>query len=285
MHTIISSALLLLCCALPAKALELTAVSPSTVYPGSSVTLSGGPFTEGVMVLVGDLRVSADSVDSRRIVFTVPVLAAGEYALAVEQEGARSLGPFILRVVQAPPRISSLDPAVLDVCGGSDNRTVTVEGSNFSAGATLLFDNAAVDVDRLATSEIVFTLLTVTPGLHQVQVINSDNQKSLPRGFVVKNTPEISDIEVGADRVVEYELLIHGKNFNNNSQVLLNGTTIPRDSGVITTTGPNRDAVRYLDCTTLVYLRRPVAREARELEFQIANPGGAQSNIYRITTP
>lgn len=285
MRSFISTTLLCLCCAMPVVGLELTAVSPSTAYPGTSVILAGGPFVAGVTVLVGDLRVSANSIASRRLSFTVPTLAAGEYVLAVEQAGERSRGPFILRVVLPPPRIRSLEPAVLDTCGSYENRAVTVNGSNFRSGTILLFDHAALAIDKSGASEIVFTLPAVAPGLHQVQVVNPDNQRSLPYNLIVNDTPEISDIELGADRVVEYELLIHGKNFAFNAQVLVNGAAVSRDDGINATIVPNRDATRYLDCTTLIYLRRPVARAARELELQVINPGGAQSNLYHMTTP
>lgn len=277
--------LLLFFSAVPAQALELTAVSPSTAYPGTTVILAGGPFVAGATVLIGDRRVSANSVAARRLSFTVPALAAGEYALVVEQAGGRSQGPFILRVVSQPPRISSLEPTVLDTCGSSENRTVTVNGSNFRNGTTLLLDSAALGIDKTDAAAIVFTLPPVAPGLHQVQVVNPDNQRSLPYNLIINDTPEISDIELGADRVVEYELLIHGKNFAYNSQVLVNGAAVSRDEGLTGASSPNRDSLRYLDCTTLVYLRRPMAREARELEVQVINPGGAQSNLYRMTTP
>ncbi|OGR31192.1 MAG: hypothetical protein A2091_13400 [Desulfuromonadales bacterium GWD2_61_12] len=285
MRLLISTSLLLFCCALPAAALELTAVSPSTAFPGTRVTLAGGPFADGATVMVGELKVGANDVTGSRLTFIVPTVASGEYLLAVEQNGVRSRGPFILRVVQPPPRILNLAPTTLDTCGSADNRAVTVSGSNFSPGATLLFDNAAVVIDNLGPSEIVFTLPQVTPGLHQVQVANPDHQKSLPHGFIVSNTPEISDIALGADRVVEYELLIYGKNFAYNAQVLRNGGAVGREDPMNMVRDPNRDTVRYLDCTTLVYIRRPVAREARELELQVVNPGGAQSNVYRLTTP
>lgn len=284
MRRLIASTLLLLCCALPAAGLELTAVSPSTAYPGTSVILAGGPFVVGATVLVGDRRVRVTSVAPRRLSFTVPAIDAGEYALVVEQAGERSRGPFILRVVLPPPRISSLEPTVLDICGSSDNRLVTVNGGNFRSGTTLLFDQAALGIDKMDASAIVFTLPPVAPGLHQVQLVNPDNQSSLPHNLIINDTPEISDIEVGADRVVEYELLIHGKNFAHNAQVLRNGMTVDRDEGGVGGS-PNRDTVRYLDCTTLIYIRRPVAREARELELQVINPSGARSNLYRLTTP
>lgn len=283
MRRLITSTLLLLCCALPAAALELTAVSPSTAYPGTSVILAGGPFVAGATVLVGDRRVRVNSVTARRLSFTVPAIAAGEYALVVEQEGERSRGSFILRVVLPPPRISSLDPTVLDTCDSSEIRAVTVNGSNFRSGTTLLFDHAALAIDKTDAGAIVFTLPPVAPGLHQVQVVNPDNQRSLPHNLIINDTPEISDIEVGVDRVVEYELLIHGKNFAHNSQVLRDGMTVERDEAGVGS--PNRDTVRYLDCTTLIYIRRPVAREARELELQVINPSGARSNLYRLTTP
>lgn len=278
--------LLLLCCSTPATALELTAVSPSTASAGTRVTVAGGPFGGSVAVILGEQRLAASDVSASRLTFVVPPLAAGEYLLAVESDGARTSGAFHLHVVDAPPRIRSLEPTILDNCGGYEKRQVTVSGSNFRPGAHLLFDNASLPVDKLEAGEIVFTPPPARAGQHQVQVINPDQQKSLPYSLTVNSVPEITSIEVGADRATEYELLIYGKNFSYNSQVLLDGVAVSRE-GVVTggAVYQNRDGVQFIDCTSLILIRRPSFRSPRELTVLVLNPGSEQSNVYRITAP
>jgi hypothetical protein len=277
--------LICLCAVVPVAALEITAVSPSTAAPGASVTLSGGSFAAGDTVLIGDRRLAATAIAPTRLTFTVPPLASGLYALAVEHAGERSAHNLQLRVVQPPPRIALLSPATLDSCTFASERQVTVSGNDFLPGANLLLDNTAIAIDKLSATEIVFTLPAVKPGLHQVQVVNPDNQRSLPHGLFLSSTPEITAVQGGADNVVDYELILQGKNFLLNSLLTVNGAAVGKALGNISADGSVRETMRYVDCTTLIYTRRPFLREASELSLQIVNPGGEQSNVYQLTTP
>jgi hypothetical protein len=279
--------LICLASALPVTALEITAVSPSTAVPGTRVTLSGGPFASGDSVLVGNRRVTVSTLAPTRLTFILPAIPAGEYLLAVERAGVRSPHTFQLRVVQPPPRIVLLGPATLDSCTLASERQITVSGSNFRPGAQLLLDNTALAVDKLADSEIVFILPAVAPGLHQVQVVNPDNQRSLPHGLFLSSTPEIMAVQSGADNLVDYELIVQGKNFLFNSLLTVNGVAVGKALGNISADGSVRETMRYVDCTTLIYTRRPFLREAQELSLQVINPppGSEQSNVYQLTTP
>ena len=285
MHIRLLICLFCLCSVMPVAALEITAVVPSTAAPGASVTLTGGPFAAGDMVLIGDRRLAAASIAPTRLTFTVPELASGIYALAVERAGVRSAHNLQLRVAQPPPRIALLSPATLDSCTSESERQVTISGSNFRPGAQLLLDNTVLVVEKLADSEIVFTLPAVTPGLHQVQVVNPDNQRSLPHGLFLSSTPEITSVQSGADNVVEYELILAGRNFLFNSQLTANGVAVGKALGNISADGSVRETMRYVDCTILIYTRRPFLREPQELSLQVVNPGGEQSNVYQLSTP
>lgn len=278
--------LLCLCFVVPVAALEITAVSPSTANPGASITLSGGPFANGDLVLVGDRRVAASTLAATRLTFTLPLtLPAGDYILSVERDGTRTPPTFMLRVVQPPPRITLLSPATLDSCTFAGERQIMVSGQHFRPGAQLLLDNAALPIDKIADSEIAFTLPAVKPGLHHVQVVNPDNQRSLTHALFLSSTPEIIAVLSGADNVVSYELIVQGKNFLADSRLTANGATVGKALGNISTDGSVRESMRYVDCTTLIYTRRPFMREARELSLQLVNPGGEQSNVYQLTTP
>jgi hypothetical protein len=278
--------LLLLCFSVPVAALEITAVSPSTANPDASVTLSGGPFAAGDIVLIGDRRVAATTLAPTRLTFTLPAtLPAGEYSLALERGGTRAPHTFLLRVVQPPPRILLLTPATLDSCSLGSEREVTVSGQHFLPGAQLLLNNTALPIAKLAESEIVFILPALKPGLQQVQVVNPDNQRSLPHGLFLSSTPEITAVQGGADNVIDYELIVQGKNFLFDSRLTVNGVAVGKSLGSISSDGSVRETMRYVDCTTLIYTRRPFLREARELSLQVINPGGEQSNVYQLTTP
>lgn len=263
---------LLLAHGLACAAAELTAVSPSSGYPGTVVTLAGGPFAEGSVVIVGDQRLAANRLSSARLSFVVPGVPPGDYLLAVEAAGERSPSSFVLHIMQPPPRIERLDPATLDLCAANAQR-VTVGGSHFQAGAVLLFDGAAIASEQQGEGGLTFVLPGVKAGLHQVQLVNPDGQKSFPRAFSVNGAPVVDDVQFGDDRIVEYELVLRGRNFAAGARVVLNGAPAERDS------------LRQDDCMTLVYVRRPLVRAARELSLQVVNGDGERSNLYRITAP
>ena len=278
--------LLCLCFVVPAAALEITAISPSTAPPGATITLTGGPFVTGDTVLIGDRRLTATVIAPTRLTFTVPPLASGLYALAVEHAGERSAHNLQLRIAQPAPQISLISPATLDSCTAASGRQITVSGSDFLPGANLLLDNTAIVVDKLSANEIVFTLPAVKPGLHQVQVINPDKQRSLLHGLFLSSMPEITTVQTGADNVVDYELILQGKNFFFDSKLTVNGAAVGKALGYnISADGSVRETMRYVDCTTMIYTRRPFLREPHELSLQIVNPGGEQSNVYQLTTP
>lgn len=272
---------------LSAPAVELTAVSPSTVFPGTRVILAGGPFAGDVSVILGNRRVGVEEVAVNRLSFIVPALPAGEYLLAVEQGGGRSTGAFTLRVVLPPPRIHALDPGTVDLCTPGGTPRIAVSGSNFLPGVALLYDNAALPVERASASELLFSVPELKVGLHQVQAVNPDNQRSLPTSFTIDGTPEIDSVELGEDRTVEYELVVRGKNFAFNSQLLVNGAPVGRGGGapVASLSQVQRDALRFVDCATLIYLRHPFMRDVRELALQVVTPGAPPGNTYLLTAP
>lgn len=278
--------LFLLCSITPVAALEITALFPSTAPPGETITLTGGPFVAGDTVLISDRRLATVVLAPTRLTFTLPPLASGVYALAVEHNGERSPLNFQLRVVQPSPRIASLTPTTLDSCSDSSERQVTVSGSNFQPGTNLLLDNSSIPLAKVSANEIVFILPAVQPGLHQVQVVNPDNQRSLSHALFISSTPEIISVQTGDDHVVDYDLILQGRNFLFNSKLTVNGMAVGKTlADNLSPDTSVRETMRYIDCTTLIYTRRPFLRDPKELSLQIINPGAEQSNVYQLTTP
>lgn len=251
---------------------EIVSVSPSSVRPGAVVTLTGGPFMPDDLVVIGEQTFAGRILSPSRLNFIAPDLPEGEYLLAVEQHGVRSLRPFLLRIILPPPQIEVIEPATLDLCDTGDRR-VTVSGKGFQAGLQLLFDGVVLAVERLDAGSIRFTLPTVKSGLHQVQLVNPDQQRSLPHALVVRGTPAIDDVQLGKEGVVDYELLVQGRNFVPGSRVLLDGALVEQDTS------------QQDDCSSLTYIRRPLIREPHELSLQVVNPDGERSNSFQITAP
>ncbi len=288
---------LLILCLLPLAgfALEISGVAPGTVTPGSSVTITGGPFQAGARVFLGDRTLVPKVVDDHHLTFTVPPLEEGEYALFLQQGGESSAKTFTLRVVLPPPRIFSINPTNIDECSTEGQRRVVVEGQDFLPGANLLLDNAAVAHAQSGGSTISFTAPPLPAGIYGVQVVNPDGRRSLPHSLWFNNIPEIDTVSQGQDYTTYYQLVINGKNFFFNSTLVV--TEYPIDAqGVApqqrsipvrrhgSTIGVG-DNVFFVDCHTLIYNRFPLSNQDRQVSLQVINPDGKATSSYTLSTP
>lgn len=271
---------------------EIVSVTPATVTVGTVVTVTGGPFAPDVRIVLGEREIVPSRPDERQLVFTVPPLGSGEYALMLKAVGRISPSPFSLRVVESEPRIIAISPANIDECSTAAERRVTVSGEAFSPGAQLLLDGAAIPVDQIGETEIIFTTPPLKGGLHHVQVVNPGDRKSLTFALFVNSIPEIHSVEQGTDEVTFYELTIRGKNFLFNSTLVVDGVSINPalvaggiQVFVAPAVQPQNDTVRYLDCSTLVYTRYPYSRQSKRISLQVVNPGGQPSPVYHLTAP
>ena len=226
------------------------------------------------------------------MVFVVPPLESGEYALMLKSDGQVSPSPFSLRVVEAEPRIAAVSPGNIDECSSANERRVTVLGEAFSPSAQLLLDGAAIPVENIGETEINFIAPPLDGGLHHVQVVNPGDRKSLAFALFVNSLPEIHSVELGPDAVTHYELTIRGKNFLFNSTLVVDGISINpvlvaggTQVFMVPAVQPGNDTVRYIDCNTMVYTRHPVSRQAKRVSMQIVNPDGQPSPLFHLTIP
>jgi len=287
-------ATLLFLCALvpfPLAAQEIASITPDVVSAGAQVTITGGPFSGDTRIVLGDQTITPSQATDQRLVFTVPPLVNGDYAVTLSTGGQLRSSRFTLRLVDPEPRIETVSPANIDECSTPAERRIRVAGSAFTPTAQLLLDGAAIPVDRLEATEILFTPPPLKGGVHQLQVVNSTERKSLPFALFVNSIPEIKNVEQGSDDVTSYELTIHGKNFLFSSTLIVDGTPVnpslssDGDQLLLPPLQQRRDTIRYVDCTTLVYTRYPYSRQLKRVSLQIVNPGGSQSPVYHLSIP
>ncbi len=289
----IQSILLFLLTLLPLRlpAQEIASVTPTVVTAGAVVTIAGGPFPSDIRIVLGDQTVLPTQVTEQRLVFTVPPLDSGEYALMLSVDGRVLPSRFSLRLDVPVPRIESVSPANIDECSAPAERRIAVSGDSFTPAAQLLLDGAAIPVDRLEATEILFTAPPLKGGVHQLQVVNSAERKSLPFALFVNSIPEIWSVEQSSDDVTSYELTIRGKNFLFSSTLIVDGTpanptfTGGGDQLLVPQQQRRGDSVRYIDCSTLVYSRYPYSRQLKRVSLQVVNPGGSQSPVYHVSIP
>ena len=276
------AALLGLLIALPVgAAVQITSLSPDSASPGTKITVTGGPFTQGVTVLVGEAQVQPTILDDRRLTFVLPDLPPGQYVLRLDEAGQVSLRPMLFRMVAPQPQILGIAPAEYDQCLTDSPPQITVSGKGFAASATLLIDGVTVPVESASSDRLLLSPPPLRPGPHQFVVVNPSGDRSLPSGMRVNGTPEISSITIGDNDVTSYQLIIDGKNFLASSQLLVNGRRIPMNRY----SPPEQENATVDDCRTIVYHRHPVSSQSQQIAFQILNPEGMQSKVMYLQVP
>jgi hypothetical protein len=283
---------------LPAVALAqppgFTGIAPSTARPGSTVIVTGGPFTQDAKVLFGDRLVTPSHISEQQLTFVVPQLPAGQYLLQLQQGEETSNRSMFFRVVLAPPTILSLEPQRIDIC--DIGKQVVVLGEGFQPGTQLLLDGAVLAAQRTGADSLAFAVPQLSPGLHQIQLANPDGQRSVPVALLINSTPEIDSVATGEKAVTYYHLLIYGKNFSYRSILLVDGQQIGSfQPGTVVGEGqeyipynlgqPGMDSVQFVNCRTLIYVRHPVTSQAKTFTLQVVNPDGKESGIYSYTGP
>ncbi len=279
----------------------ITSVRPSTVSIGSAVTVTGASFTARTRVVLGETEIAPGIAGAGQLVFTVPAVAPGEYALFLRDQTETSQQSFILRVVEPTPRIVSLSPTNIDACSTEADRRVNVELNDFLPGGTLLLNGSAVPYGTAGTGTIAFTAPPLEAGIYGVQVVNPGGTQSLPHSLWFNDIPDILDVSQGAEYVNYYELVIQGKNFFYNSTLVINEyqagfSDLPPRQRTITAQGRSAgleagaartqaDNVFYVDCNTLIYYRYPYSTQPKPLVIQVINPDGKKSPPFNTTLP
>jgi hypothetical protein len=282
-------------------ALEITSVSPSRVSPGESVTVSGGLFTRGTQVVLGNQVIEPAGLSEKSLIFTVPALEEGDYSLQVQDEGETSPQTFILGITAADPWIDSLSPANIDTCIPLGDNEVTVQGRHFQPGATLLLDGKTIASSQSGSDTISFTPPHLSSGVYGIQVANPNGGRSIPHSLYVNDIPEINNVYTGEEFVNYYQLVIEGKNFFFNSTLLINEYPVgvsdrPPEQRVVrsqsASSDPNKQAspsqsdnVRFVDCGTLIYNRYPYSTQPKPVSLKIINPDGKTSSTWDLSIP
>ena len=274
----------------------ILSIIPAQAEPEATITLSGSGFTEKTTVFLGSTEIQAQFADSGHLSFTLPAIEPGIYALYLRREDGTTSRTFTFTIQPLKPVVNDLSPDAIPFCATGTERDVTVIGSNFRKGAMVLFDGAAVRSRYLSNESMSFTVPQIRGGLHQVQVKNTDETASGAVGLLIDTKPEISNVSQGEDYVNYYNLIIEGRNFLQNSTVVvmeertfeLTGQPPIVDvrrlsSG--TGGGAERDRVTYVNCNRIIYQRYPYSPVNKSFQVQVINPGGEESPTVSVSAP
>lgn len=282
-------------------AFEVVAVYPEQVVAGEQVTVLGGPFEAGMEVLLGGVKIVPEIRDPRHLVMVTPPLEPGVYPLTLVDTQRNVERVFRLQVVLPPPEIVALEPSRIDECYDRGEHMIALRGRHLHPGTRVLLNGLAVPSELIGEDELRFAAPELPAGVYGVQVVHPDGNASLPQSLEFSNSPEIFEVSRGEDFVNYYQLVIRGKNFFQQSLLVVSEyppglSDLPPQQRAIrsrSVPGAQRDGARlirreevfYQDCHTLIYHRYPLSGEERRVILRISNPDGKQTSPYELSIP
>ncbi len=277
--------------------LTILSIIPAQGEPSTSVTLSGSGFTDKTTAYLGNTEVPTQVVNQKLLTFDIPNLAPGLYALYLRRGDGTTSRTYNFSLLPPKPEIYAISPDTLYACSTDNNNNVLVNGKNFVERSQVLFDGAAIRGNYLSAGAISFTAPRVAAGLHQVQIRNSDNAISGAQGLLIDGRPEIDSVMPGEANVNSYNMVIEGRNFQQDSTLMVTeeremGQTgiqppvfdVKRlRSGVVNAT--QREKVTFINCGRIVYQRFPYSTTLKNIKVQVVNPDGQESTEIQVSAP
>jgi hypothetical protein len=199
----------------------LATLLPTTAYPfPAGATLLRGAITTAGVPLTGAL------------VTTVPAAIPGQFPVVVVGPTDAMSAAQTLTVVHAPV-IESIDPPT--VLAGVPGFTLTAEGTGFSAGAVLKWNNAALATTFLSSGGVeaqVSAAQVAAAAQVPIVVVNPDGTASNAETLTIAATaaaPAITSISPPSVTAgsVAFELSVNGTGFTPADVVDLNGAPLP----------------------------------------------------------
>lgn len=189
----------------PKTAPEVTAITPTDLVAAPkarAITVAGRYFQDGLSLSVttpgGQVVEYKGNViaDRRETSFnaTVTLADAGNYEFVVVNPDGRTSRPFRIQVKTASqlPAISGVKPTALNK--GVSPQTITVDGSRFMAGLTVMVTDPAGNVQTIPSPDVAqvlpesfqITLPLEIAGTYEIIVKNPDGAVSKTFTFEVK---------------------------------------------------------------------------------------------------
>lgn len=261
--------------------LSILSIIPAQGEPGISVTLYGNGFSEGTTVFLGNTQIPAQISGPRQLSFDIPGLDPGLYALYLKRKDGGTSRIYNFTVLAQKPVVLSVQPDKINACDSGGAREVHVTGKNFQPGSMVMFDGAAIRSRFMSPEAITFTAPDIQAGLHQIQVKNPGDTFSTVMALFIDAKPEILGISQGNESVNSYNLIINGRNFQQNSSLIVDGNRI---SG-LGLSPAGKEKMIYVDCNQIIYERYPYDTTPKNIRLQILNPNGESSSVVQITAP
>lgn len=277
--------------------LNILSIIPAQGEPGMTVTLYGTGFSEKTAVYLGSIELPAKVASQTQLSFDIPKLKPGLYALYLKREDGAASRPYNFTLLPEKPVATALTPDTIYACATGRDREATILGRNFREGTQVLLDGAALRARPSSPESLSFTIPHIPAGLHQVQVRNPGDALSGILGLAIDARPEITGVAQGEEYVNYYNLIIDGRNFQQNSTLVVmeertteeSASRLAVDVKRITTgtaTATERERLLYINCGRIIYQRYPYSSTPKNFRVQVVNPdGGSESSVVSVSAP
>ena len=277
--------------------ITILSIIPAQGEPETAVTLSGSGFTPGTTVFLGNNATKTEVINSKLLTFSIPSLAPGLYAMFLKDAEGTTSRTYNFSLLPPKPVIYSLSPDTIQACSSDRERHVSINGHNFRESSQVVFDGAAIRGAYISRESFSFTVPRVAPGLHQVQIKNPGETFSGAQGLLIDSRPEIDSVSSAEEYVTYYNLVLTGRNFQQDSAVVVTEEREAEQSGNLSsdedikrlrsgTTNPlARDRIIFVNCGKIIYQRFPYSTAPKSFKVQVVNPGGEESSIVQVSAP
>jgi hypothetical protein len=279
------------------RQITILSIIPAQGEPETSVILSGSGFTDKTVAFLGNTAASTDVLNPKQLSFDIPNLPPGLYALFLRNADGTTSRTYNFNLLPPKPEIYSLSPDTMLYCVPDKEREVVITGTNFQERSQVLFDGAAVRGHFNSKESLSFTAPRVVAGLHQVQVKNQGDTLSGAQGLFIDARPEIDSVTAAEDFVNYYNLVIGGRNFQQDSTLVVSEERDPDQTGNQgsiaevkrlrsgTANATERERLIYVNCGRIIYQRYPYSTTLKNFKVQVVNPGGEESSMVQVSAP
>ena len=226
----------------------VTSMTPSALGRGASaqtMTIVGTGFVAGATVAISATGVTLGTATITATQITIPVTVSatatlGAADIRVTNPDAGSIVVTGGLTIVAAQTITSVSPAVLG--GGATAQTVTINGTNFVAGAVVAFSGtgvtagAATIVNSTQMLVSVTVAATATAGLRNVTVTSGGLVATLTNGFTVTAAPTVTSVTPASrgQGATNQNLVVAGTGFQAGITPVFSGTGVTVNSVTVT---------------------------------------------------
>jgi hypothetical protein len=251
----------------------LVSTAPTTGFSvgGNTITLTGTNFFSGATVDIGGAAcTNMNVVNATTATCDIGPNTAGTYTVTFTNPDGQNASLAAYFTYADAPTITATSPYAGDIAGGT---LLTIDGTNFVAGATVTINAVACAVGANTGTQITCTTGASAAGTYDIVVTNPDTQTATEtNGYTYQNPPTVTAISpTGGALAGGTFVTITGTDF-------VNTTAVPN----VDINGNACTGVTYVNATTLTCFT--AAEVAGTYGVDVTNDDGQTDNLAAAYT-